>query len=116
DLRMILEQRWTTVPSDQFAREAKVVGDPERFAAAETSPSEGVVRPASGSGPDLLELLEDQRSADPDDPLWSGVRQMRADGQEVRIEFAERVTPQLLPVVDSSVQVSCHLHHDPTKS
>ncbi|HEY3714343.1 MAG TPA: ABC transporter ATP-binding protein [Jatrophihabitantaceae bacterium] len=116
DLRMILEQRWTAVPSDQFARESKVVGDPELFAAAETSPSEGVVRPASGSGPDLLELLEDQRAADPDDPLWSGVRQMRADGNEVRIEFAERVTPQLLPVSGSSVQVSCHLHHDPTQS
>ena len=38
---------------------------------------------------------------------------MSAEGNAVRIRFADRVEPQLRPVPDSTVQVSCHLHHDP---
>jgi oligopeptide/dipeptide ABC transporter ATP-binding protein len=113
DVRMILEQRWTAVPADQFARESELVGDPERFDAIEESPSEGLVRPASGSGQDLLELLEQEQSANRDEPLWHGVEGMRADGNAVRIRFADRAVPQLLPVVGTDVEVACHLHHDP---
>jgi oligopeptide/dipeptide ABC transporter ATP-binding protein len=113
DVRMILEQRWTAVPAEQFARESELVGDPERFDAIEESPSEGLVRPASGSGQDLLELLEQEQSANRDEPLWHGVEGMRADGNAVRIRFADRAVPQLLPVVGTDVEVACHLHHDP---
>jgi len=110
---MILEQRWTSVPAEQYARESELVGDPERFDAIEESPSEGLVRPASGSGQDLLDLLEQERSADRDEPLWHGVEGMTADGSAVRIRFADRAVPQLLPVAETDVEVSCHLHHDP---
>lgn len=112
DVRMILEQRWTAVPPDQYARELKLIGDPERFAEAEPTPSQGVIRPASGSGQDLVQLLDEQRTAEPDEPLWRGVRELEAEGNAAHIRFADRVVPQLRPVPDSSVQVSCHLHHD----
>ena len=112
DVRMILEQRWTSVPAEQYADELKRVGDPERFDATEPSPGEGIVRPASGSGQDLLELLEQQRDADRNEALWTGIENMTADGNAVRIQFAERVVPRLLPVPHSPVEVSCHLHHD----
>ena len=113
DVRMILEERWTAVPPDQYARELKLVGDPERFGEVEPTPGQGVIRPASGSGQDLLTLLEEQRAADTDEPLWRGVQDLSAEGNSLRIQFADRVVPQLRPVPDSSVQVSCHLHHDP---
>jgi oligopeptide/dipeptide ABC transporter ATP-binding protein len=113
DVRMILEQRWTSVPAEQYARESELVGDPERFDAIEESPSEGLVRPASGSGQDLLELLEQERSADRAEPLWHGVEGMTADGNAVRIRFADRAIPRLLPVPGTDVEVACHLHHDP---
>jgi oligopeptide/dipeptide ABC transporter ATP-binding protein len=113
DVRMILEQRWTAVPADQYARESELVGDPDRFDAIEESPSEGLVRPASGSGQDLLDLLDQERTADRDEPLWRGVDRMTADGNAVRIRFAGRAVPRLLPVVGSEVEVACHLHHDP---
>jgi hypothetical protein len=110
---MILEQRWTAVPAEQYARESELVGDPDRFDAIEESPSEGLVRPASGSGQDLLDLLEQEQAADRAEPLWHGVDQMTADGGAVRIRFADRAIPQLLPVADTDVEVACHLHHDP---
>ncbi len=116
DVRMVLEQRWTAVDPDQYARESKLVGDPERFDLAEASPGEGVVRPAGGSAGELLDLLEQQQADDRDEPLWHGVQQMTADGSAVHIRFAERVAPRLLPVTGTDVEVSCHLHHDPSAS
>lgn len=112
DLRMILEQRWTQLPAEQYARESELVGEEGGFALAEVSPHVGVLRPA-GSAADVLELLESERAAHPEEPLWSGVREMRVRGREVRIEFVPRAVPRLLPVPDSPVEVSCHLYHDP---
>ena len=113
DVRMIIEQRWTAVSPDQYTDESKLVGDPERFAAVEAATGEGRVRPASGSAQQLLDLLEDERTARPDEQLWRGVREMSTEGGAVRIQFADRMDPRLLPVVGSDVQVACHLHHDP---
>jgi hypothetical protein len=41
---------------------------------------------------------------------------MSSNGREVRIEFVERAVPRLLPVVATSVEVSCHLFHEPVPS
>ncbi|HZC27688.1 MAG TPA: hypothetical protein VE287_11740, partial [Actinopolymorphaceae bacterium] len=108
--------RWTSVDADQYARESKLVGDPERFGAVEPSPNEGIVRPASGSAAELLDLLEQERDEKRDEPLWKGVQSMAADGNGVRIRFTERVEPRLLPVAGTTVEVACHLHHDPSAS
>jgi peptide/nickel transport system ATP-binding protein len=113
DLRMILEQRWTTVEPAQYLAEERLVGDPDRFAAVEREAGVAVVRPAAGTAAELLELLESERADHPEEPLWSGVRDMTADNGAVRIEFVERVVPRLLPVVGSAVEVACHHYHSP---
>jgi peptide/nickel transport system ATP-binding protein len=113
DIRMILEQRWTAVSPDQYAAEAKLVGDESAFAGAEREPRVGRLRPAAGTAEDLLALLSQERDANPDEPLWSGVAGMRVDGRDVRVEFVPRAVPRLLPVVGAPVEVSCHLYHDP---
>jgi peptide/nickel transport system ATP-binding protein len=110
---MILEQRWTTVEPAQYLAEERLVGDPDRFAAVEREAGVAVVRPAAGTAAELLELLESERADHPQEPLWSGVRDMTADNGAVRIEFVERVVPRLLPVVGSAVEVACHLYHSP---
>ena len=115
DVRMILEQRWTAIDPEQYAQESKLVGDPERFDAVEPSPSEGVIRPA-GSAAELLDLLERERAEEHDEPLWRGVRDMSADSHGVRIKFTDRVVPRLQPVEGTTVDVACHLHHDPAAS
>jgi oligopeptide/dipeptide ABC transporter ATP-binding protein len=113
DVRMVLEQRWTKVSPQQYADEVRLVGDADRFSGHEPSPGVGVLHPAGGSAEELLALLERERTANPDEPLWHGVQAMASSGREVRIEFVERAVPRLLPVVGSAVQVSCHLYHEP---
>jgi peptide/nickel transport system ATP-binding protein len=113
DVRMILEQRWTTVDPEQYAREERLAGDAARFNEPEPSPGVGIVRPAAGRAEELLAVLEDERDTHPEEPLWHGVRSMVADDRAVRIEFVERGVPRLLPVAGSSVSVSCHHYHDP---
>jgi peptide/nickel transport system ATP-binding protein len=112
DVRMVLEQRWTQLSAEQYARESELVGEEGGFALAEVSPNVGVLRP-DGSAADVLELLESERAAHAEEPLWSGVRDMRVEGREVRIEFVPRAVPRLLPVEGAPVEVSCHLYHQP---
>jgi len=111
DLGMIFEQRWTSVSPEDYARESRLVGDVDHLSVVESSAGVAEVSPASGSAQDLLELLETARAATPDEPFWQSVREMRANGGAVAITFVPRVVPQLLPVADAPVKVSCHLHH-----
>ena len=113
DLRMIFEQRWTGVDPEQYAAEARITGDGAVFDAADDSAQEVRLRPAAGGPGELLALLEAGRDADPDDGMWQGVADMAVDEGAVRVRFADRVVPRLLPVPDTDVQVSCHLYHDP---
>jgi oligopeptide/dipeptide ABC transporter ATP-binding protein len=110
DVRMILEQRWTMVPAEQFMAEAKLVHEGPDFASADA------VHVASGSPGELLQLLEDERSVRPDDPLWKGVAGMSVSGRSVRMEMKPAVEPSLLPVQGADVSVSCHLYHPPPGS
>jgi peptide/nickel transport system ATP-binding protein len=107
DVRMVLEQRWTTVPADQYANESKLVHEGPAFASADH------VHAAGGSPGEVLALLEDERTARPDEPLWKGVQGMSVDGRAVRLEMRTAVEPRLLHVADSNVSVSCHLYHPP---
>jgi peptide/nickel transport system ATP-binding protein len=108
DVRMVLEQRWTTVDAEQFGHEAELAGS--RFVDADGDV--GVLSPG-GSAPELVELLESERATRPDDPLWTGVTAVQADAGEVRVEFTPAAVPQLRPLPDSNVSVSCHLYHPP---
>ncbi|HET8583318.1 MAG TPA: ABC transporter ATP-binding protein [Jatrophihabitans sp.] len=106
DVRMVLEQRWTQVPPAQYESESRLVGavGPSGLEAAGGSPGE------------LLQLLEDERSTRPDEPLWTGVRDLSVAGRGVRVDFEDAVEPHLQPVDGSEVSVSCHLYHDPGDS
>jgi peptide/nickel transport system ATP-binding protein len=113
DVRMVLEQRWTKVDADQFAAESALVGPAEHFDPAESEPGVAVLHPGKGTPGEEAELLDATRNADRDEPLWSGVSDLRAQDGAVRVQFARRYEPYLLPIADSSVQVSCHRYHDP---
>jgi oligopeptide/dipeptide ABC transporter ATP-binding protein len=112
DVRMVLEQRWTAIAPEQCSAEERLVGGAERFFAPERPAGVGVLKP-SGSADSVVALLDEERDANPDEPLWTGVRSVTVAGGDVRIEFAERAVPQLLPVAGSEVEVSCHLYHPP---
>jgi oligopeptide/dipeptide ABC transporter ATP-binding protein len=107
DVRMVLEQRWTTVPAEQYETEAKLVHYGPQFASADH------IHAASASPGEVLALLEDERTARPEEPLWKGVTGMSVDGRSVRLEMRQPVEPRLQPVEDSAVSVSCHLYHPP---
>ncbi len=114
DLRMVLEERWTSVDADQYASESDLVGPATHFDGPESSKGVAELRPGHGAAEDEVELLTRVRDGDRDEPLWSGVRNMRADNGKVRLEFTDRHEPTLKQVDGSSVQVSCHRYHDPT--
>jgi oligopeptide/dipeptide ABC transporter ATP-binding protein len=113
DLRMVLEQRWTRVPPEQYAAESRLVDDGPKFA-SRPSPTVALIHPAGGSAEDLLTLLEDERRARPDEPLWTGVTGMEVFRRAVRLNLVPPAVPHLQPVPDSAVSVSCHLFHEPT--
>ncbi|HEY0871284.1 MAG TPA: ABC transporter ATP-binding protein [Acidothermaceae bacterium] len=104
DLQALLEQRWTEVAEDEYARERAEIGDPVALDAGMQArlPDK---RPGSGAAAALLDQI---RVADPDEPFWSGVRQLASEPDGVRIEFDEPVDPVLRDVGD--VHVACHLH------
>ncbi len=107
DVRMVLEQRWTRVPPDQYAAESKLVSDGPRFASADA------IHASGGSPGEVLALLEDERTARPDEPLWKGVAGMSVSERSVRMEMRPAVEPHLRPVDGADVSVSCHLYHPP---
>jgi oligopeptide/dipeptide ABC transporter ATP-binding protein len=111
DLGMILEQRWTKATPEDYARESRLVGDLDRLFVANSTTGVAEVRPAAGSAQDLLDLLQAERAADSEEPFWRSIREMRTQGGVVAITFVPGVAPQLLPVADAPVEVSCHLHH-----
>jgi peptide/nickel transport system ATP-binding protein len=108
DIRMILEERWTHIPAAQCDDERALVGD------IPASAQENVVlTPGRGSPDAELSLLQEERAARPDEPLWSGVRDLSNAGHGVQVQFRPRVEPQLRLVPGSEVEVSCHLYHPP---
>jgi peptide/nickel transport system ATP-binding protein len=113
---MVLEQRWTGVPAQQYAEEAELVGAEANFDEAEPETGVGLLRPGAGGAPAELALLEQERDANPSEPLWSGVSELREQDGRVRVQFVPRSVPELLPLADSLVQVSCHLYHPPDEA
>jgi peptide/nickel transport system ATP-binding protein len=107
DVRMVLEQRWTTVSAEQFEAESRLVHDGPQFASADH------VHAASGSPGEVLALLEDERAERPDDPLWKGVAGMTVEGRSVRIDMRPAVDPPLEPDDSGPVSVACHLFNPP---
>ena len=91
-----------------------LVGPASHFDVAEAEQGVARLRPGHGAGEDVVELLNRVRSADRQEPLWTGVKDLRADNGNVKVEFATRHEPHLQRVEGSDVEVSCHRYHDPT--
>jgi oligopeptide/dipeptide ABC transporter ATP-binding protein len=106
DLKDLLEARWAQMSPEEY--------EAERTLFADLSPLEGAatrVRLNAGrgaSGRDLLEVLESARADDPEEPFWSGVRQLSAADDHIEIEWHDHIDPQLLEA--GEVEVSCHLY------
>jgi oligopeptide/dipeptide ABC transporter ATP-binding protein len=113
DIRMVLEQRWTEIDPERFAFESDVVGPAAHFDVAEPEAGTVLLAPGKGAAEDEIEVLSAARDADPDEPLWSAVTDVRAEAGKVRVQFAQRYEPQLRRAANSEVDVSCHHYHDP---
>jgi peptide/nickel transport system ATP-binding protein len=103
DLNDLLERRWAGLEQERFEAERRLFGDLEPLAA----PSTHIRLPAGDPGR-ALELLEQTRAADPDEPFWRGVHRLAARDGAVEIEWHEPVEPRLL--ADGEVEVECHLY------
>ena len=117
DLRGLLEQRWTTLPVEEYQREAALVGSLDELDAPG-----GLARLQAGGGTaaDLLALLERIRDEEPEDPLWQGVSRLAVDGSSVLVHFAPASDPVLAGgdpgdagETRGTVSVACHLHNPP---
>ena len=105
DLTDLLERRWTAMAEEEFEQERGLVGD---LAAMEVASTTASVPAAKGrSGEDVLALLKRIRQEDPEEPLWTGVRDMTAQSDGVLVAFAEPEEPMLRRVDD--VEVACNL-------
>jgi peptide/nickel transport system ATP-binding protein len=106
DLRVLLEDRWTELPEEDYEREREMIGDLDEL----DEPTFDARLPAGSGhgGEDAAEVLAAMRSAVPGDPMWKGVAgtEVRADGVEV--SFTHGAEPRRLDV--DGVEVECHLH------
>jgi len=106
DLRTLLEERWTTLPEEEYLAESALFGGLARL-----DGQRGTVTVPAGHGHDgeeVAERLRRIREQDPEEPLWRGVGEVRGTGDHAAVEFFTGADPGLTRV--DEVQVACHLH------
>jgi oligopeptide/dipeptide ABC transporter ATP-binding protein len=109
DLRTMLEARWTQLPEAEYEVERAVIGDLD---ALDEPGSEARVPAAGGhSGAEVREIVERLRGEAPDDPFWTGVREIEDGAHEVLVRFHEPLVPR--EVTAGQARVLCHLHDPP---
>ncbi|HET6815969.1 MAG TPA: ABC transporter ATP-binding protein [Mycobacteriales bacterium] len=109
DLRDLIERHWLTHPDTEFDEQRRVVGN----IAALDEPAVRAHLPAGTgrSAEDVQALLDQIRADDPREPLWSGVRDVRAGEGGVTVDFRDDfVDPPLYDV--GRQQVACLLYRD----
>jgi oligopeptide/dipeptide ABC transporter ATP-binding protein len=111
DIQDLLEDRWTAMDADQFARENRVV--PDLDALDEVSESAVVPAGDRASGGEVAELLERVRDEEPDARIWKGVREIEAVPGGARVDFHEGLEPRHLTF--DGVEVECHLYDEEAK-
>jgi peptide/nickel transport system ATP-binding protein len=93
DLRTMLEERWVAMDEAAYAAERSLVGDLDKL---DESEHEAFVPAGSGKDAgDLLKLLERIREEEPDEPLWTGVKEMRPEAHGVHVSFEPGIDPPL---------------------
>src|SRR4029077_2585347 len=104
----LLEARWALQPEVEYEAERAIVGDLSALAVAETSVRLKPTEKAGGAA--LGRRLETIRADDPDNPFWTGVRQIVVAENHVELEMFEPRAPRLLDV--GTTRVECHLFDD----
>ncbi|HEY6737722.1 MAG TPA: ABC transporter ATP-binding protein [Actinopolymorphaceae bacterium] len=109
DLRALLEAHWLSLNEDDYQTERAIVGNAESL---DRPGHEARLLPGRGStAEDVMALLERVRDADPDEPMWRGVRRMAVENDGVVVEFHPGEDPRLRRSGDErSVDVACHLY------
>lgn len=106
DLRALLEQHWLTLDEQSYEAERRTIGNLDSLDVpghtARLTPGKG--REAA----DVAALTERLRDADPEEPLWRGVRRVETEDGGVTVEFHEGEDPRLRPT--GGVDVACHLY------
>jgi oligopeptide/dipeptide ABC transporter ATP-binding protein len=108
DLKELLERRWAGLDEEGFEAERAAVGPVEELDAPKTHVRLAAHGDAHGS--DLRGLLDKARAADPAEPFWTGVQDMRDANGSLEIDWYDPVEPRLLPA--GSVEVECHLYDE----
>jgi peptide/nickel transport system ATP-binding protein len=106
DLRDLLEARWAASGQEQYEAERSLFGNMPALDRPSTSLQ--LIPEKGASAAQLVQVLEDQREQDPDEPFWTGVEHLAADQSTVDVAFHEPREPRLLDV--DEVQVACHLY------
>ena len=105
DLRSILDERWTNAGEEAYTTERGLFGDLEKLEIGH----EAVVPAGSGRDPsELVKMLEEIRKEDPDEPLWKGVKDIRAETHGVRVTFEPGIDPPLYET--DGAQAACLLY------
>jgi len=109
DLRVVLEERWTTVGIDVYDRESALFPVVDSIIT-----TDGVALLRTPKPSDAVETLRTIQTENPDEPFFKGLVGMAVAPGGVRLEFNEAHRPVLLPIVrtsgPSAVSVACHLY------
>lgn len=106
DLRAMLDAHWLAVDPAEYEQERAIVGNAEDLERAATS---ALLKPGRSAKPQQVEeLLERIRTADPEEPLWTGVEQLTTEDNGVAVRFVEGEDPALRRA--GNVDVACHLY------
>jgi peptide/nickel transport system ATP-binding protein len=108
DLRELLERRWAFQAQERYEAEQGVMGD----LAALDEPGTRV-RLKAGQGrtaAEMAALLDEVRRDAPEEPFWTGVRRITADGDHLDIEWFDPIVPR--PLDAGSTAVECHLYDE----
>ena len=106
DLRALLEQRWLDLDEESYVGEQATIGNLDVL---DTPAHSVLLRPGRGSAPeDVNGLLTRLRDADPNEPLWRGVRRLEVEDDGVVVDFHEGADPRLRAA--GGVQAACHLY------
>ncbi|MBE2317094.1 ABC transporter ATP-binding protein [Solirubrobacter sp. CPCC 204708] len=93
DLQTMLESRWMDLGEDRYGEERPLVGD---FSKLKSTEHDAFLPAGSGKDPgELLALLEKIRAEEPDEPMWTGVKEMHAEAHGVRVTFEPGIDPPL---------------------
>ena len=107
DLKVVLEERWTSVDIEVYQREFALFPD---LGALQTVDRLSVLRTSQPA--EVIAVLEQIRRENPTEPFFTGLVEMSQVPSGVQLEFVESERPVLLPIVDvnSSASVACHLY------